>query len=145
MEASTLRPAQPMLSRTFAAVVEHRPHGEYWGDTRHTVTLTATPEGIVAQVNGETVPTAEAVGILSRADSVEVIEETPMPAPTIGKARAAKLHRLMGRAGIPSGEHYGFAGAALDRPVYSLADLTEPEARAVWRFLQATHSSAAAA
>ncbi|WP_034401910.1 hypothetical protein [Deinococcus sp. RL] len=144
MQASTLRPAQPMLSRTFAAVIEHRPYGEYWGDTRHTVTLTATAQGIAAQVNGQDVPTAEALGILSRADRVEVIEETPMPAPTIGKARAARLHRLMARYGVPSGEHYGFAGAALDRPVFSLAALTEPEARAVWQFLQATHSAAAA-
>ncbi|KEF35797.1 hypothetical protein RDMS_00020 [Deinococcus sp. RL] len=133
-----------MLSRTFAAVIEHRPYGEYWGDTRHTVTLTATAQGIAAQVNGQDVPTAEALGILSRADRVEVIEETPMPAPTIGKARAARLHRLMARYGVPSGEHYGFAGAALDRPVFSLAALTEPEARAVWQFLQATHSAAAA-
>lgn len=144
MEASTLRPAQPMLSRTFAAVIEHRPYGEHWGDTRHTVTLTATAQGIAAQVDGETVPTADAVSILQAAAQVEVIEETPMPAPTIGKARAARLHRLMARYGVPSGEHYGFAGAALDRPVYSLAALTEPEARAVWQFLQATHSSAAA-
>ena len=143
MEASTLRPAQPMLSRTFAAVIEHRPHGEYWGDTRYTVTLTATAQGIAAQVGGQTVPTAEALGILSRAARVEVLEEVPMPAPTIGKARAARLHRLMARYGVPSGEHYGFAGAALDRPVFSLADLTEPEARAVWQFLQATHSAAA--
>ena len=50
----------------------------------------------------------------------------------------------MARAGVPSGEHYGFAGAALDKAVYSLAALTEPEARAVWQFLQATHSAAAA-
>lgn len=61
----------------------------------------------------------------------------------IGKARAHKLHGLMARAGIPAGEHYGFAGAALDQAVYSLAALTEAQARAVWRFLTATHPAAA--
>ncbi|WP_231557312.1 hypothetical protein [Deinococcus sp. YIM 77859] len=70
---------------------------------------------------------------------------TPAPVPTIGKARAAKLHRLMGRAGIPSGEHYSFAGAALNLPVYSLAALTEDQARQVWRFLCALFPQARAA
>lgn len=86
MEASTLRPAQPMQSRTLAAVIEYRAYGENWGEARHTVTLTKTPEGIAAQVDGQPAPLADAVRILNAADQVEVLEEVPFPAPTIGKA-----------------------------------------------------------
>lgn len=92
---------------------------------------------IVAQVNGCEVSEEEAVSILNwgkREGRVTLLSETRL-VPTIGKRRACELHRLMGRAGIPSGEHYGFAGAALDRPVFSLAALTEADARQVWRFL----------
>lgn len=67
---------------------------------------------------------------------------TPTPQ-KIGKARAATLHRLMARAGIPSGQHYGFASDALGEPVYSLAALSEQQARVVWRWLQATTPNAA--
>lgn len=58
---------------------------------------------------------------------------TPAPVPTIGKARACRLHRLMGRLGLH--EHYGLATRALGRDVFSLAALTETEARAVWAFV----------
>lgn len=57
----------------------------------------------------------------------------PATVSTIGKARAARLHRLMGRAGLM--EHYGFARRALGREVHSLAALTEGEARQVWGFV----------
>lgn len=55
----------------------------------------------------------------------------------IGKARAARLHRLMGRLGIPSAQHYALAAAALGEwvPLPSLADLYPIEARMVWRHL----------
>lgn len=100
---------------------------------------------LTAQVDGQPTPIREAVGLLEWAKSegrVTLLSEARV-VPTIGKPRAARLHRLMSNVGIPSGEHYGFAGAALDRPVFSLAALTEPEARAVWRFLTATHPLAA--
>ena len=77
---------------------------------RHTVTLTMTPAGIAATVDGQDATEAEAVGILNRADRVTVTAETLAPAP-IGKARACELHKIMARAGLPSGEHYGFAAA----------------------------------
>ena len=120
-----------------------------------TYTYTAPLSGaqIVATVDGGTLQAltyageAQPVTALAAAQVAHEVSYldgvTFTPAPReIGKARAAKLHRLMGRAGIPSGEHYGFAGAALDRPVYSLAALTEAEARAVWHFLQFTHAAA---
>lgn len=55
---------------------------------------------------------------------------SPVPVPTIGKARARCLHQLMGRLGLH--EHYGLAARALGRDVFSLATLTEQEARRVW-------------
>ncbi|GGS00786.1 hypothetical protein [Deinococcus sedimenti] len=134
------------ITRTWNTTTEHRPYGEHWGDTLNTVTLTADQHGNqTAQVDGQPATVAHAVSILNRAARVELVSEyrTPTPAPVIGKPRAAQLHRLMGRAGVPSGEHYAFAGAALDRPVFSLAALTEAEARAVWAFLTYTHPHAA--
>lgn len=53
----------------------------------------------------------------------------------IGKPAACRLHRLMARAGIPSGEHYTFAARTLGQPVDSLAALYPIEARQVWRDL----------
>ncbi|PTA68983.1 hypothetical protein [Deinococcus arcticus] len=131
-------------SRTWAATVTDRECGVTVARTVYTVTLTRTPAGIEATVNGEACEVARAVGILQAAHTVTLTAEVLAPAP-IGKPRAAKLHRLMAHAGVPSGEHYGFAGAALDRPVYSLAGLTEDEARQVWGFLRATFPSAARA
>lgn len=117
----------------------------------HTVTLTGgrgaqgQPLHIRAQVDGREVSEQDAVSLLNWAkrDGRVTLLSEERTVPTIGKARAHTLHGLMGRAGIPSGEHYGFAGAALDRPVFSLAALTEADARAVWRFLTATHPAAA--
>ncbi|AWT35867.1 hypothetical protein [Deinococcus daejeonensis] len=132
------------LSRTWETLTLDRMDGAVVQTRAHTVTLTRTPAGIEAQVNGEACDLTRAVGILQGADTVTVTAQT-LEAPTIGKARAAGLHRLMARAGVPSGEHYGFAGAALDRAVFSLAALTEGDARAVWAFLRATFPQVRAA
>ncbi|MVN85161.1 hypothetical protein GO986_00040 [Deinococcus sp. HMF7620] len=132
------------LTRTWATVTHCRAYDEDWGTVQATVTLTRTPAGIEATVNGEACELTHALSILRGADTVSVTAETLEPAP-IGRPRAAKLHRLMARAGVPSGEHYGFARAALDRPVFSLAALTEGEARQVWSFLRATFPSVARA
>lgn len=118
---------------------------------RHTVTLSGGRDAhgqvlpMTATVNGQPVPAQDAVSLLNwaKAEGRVTLLSEERTVPTIGKARAARLHRLMARAGVPSGEHYGFAGAALDRPVFSLAALTECEARAVWHFLQSTHQHAA--
>lgn len=133
--------------RAWEAVVIFRECGVVTERRVYAVTLARTADGFAATVNGQPCPHGEAARLLNMADRVTVTAETleaPTP-PTIGKARASKLHRLMARAGVPTGEHYGFAGAALDRPVYSLAALTEEDARAVWRFLAFTHPSIQAA
>lgn len=126
-------------TRTWQTVTRDRLDGAVIQTRAHTITLTRTAHGIEATVNGQPAPLEDAVSILQGADSATKTGEQL----EIGKPRAARLHRLMARAGIPTGEHYAFAAAALDRPVYSLAALTEPDARAVWHFLQATSSSAA--
>lgn len=137
-----------------------------WGDGpsatvylgSHTVTLSADHEGTLsAQVDGEAEAVEEAVRLLNRAKKdgrVELLEETrtpepeqpriPLTEPTIGKARAARLHRIMGRLGLSSAQHYAIAAAALGEwaPVPSLADLYEREARVVWAHLCRLYPSA---
>lgn len=138
---NTTRPRA--ITRTWDAHTTYRECGVVTGSAVHTVTLTRTPAGLEATVNGEACELRRAVSILHGASHTTVTAEMLEPAP-IGNARAAKLHGLMARAGVPSAEHYGFAGAALDRPVSSLAALTDAEARAVWAFLQDTHPHARA-
>lgn len=138
MNATTPRPK----TRTWATMRHVTAYGEHWGHEVHTVTLTRDAAGqLSAQVDGEAAPVAQAVGILTRADTLTLTAEaylpgTPAPAP-IGKARAARLHRFMGRLGLPSAQHYALAAAALGEwaPVPSLAELSEREARAVWAHL----------
>lgn len=136
MNATTPRPK----TRTWATVRHVTAYGEHWGHEVHTVTLTRDAAGhLTAQLDGEHVPTAQAVSILSGADSVTLTAEAYLPGTpaTIGKARAARLHRFMGRLGLPSAQHYALAAAALGEwaPVPSLAQLSEPEARTVWAHL----------
>ena len=50
----------------------------------------------------------------------------------IGKPRASRLHRVLGRLGLSNPDHYRAASAALGRAVGSLAALSEQEARKVW-------------
>ncbi|GHF32368.1 hypothetical protein HNQ07_000415 [Deinococcus metalli] len=137
-------PTPRAQTRTWATVTADCMDGAVVQVRHHTVTLTRTPAGIEATVDGQECELHVAVSILHGADRATVTAETLEPAP-IGKTRACELHKLMHRAGVPSGEHYGFAGAALDRPVYSLAALTEADARQVWLFLRSTHPQAAAA
>lgn len=132
---------------TWNTVTRCTVYGENWGTERHTVTLTRDAQGtLTAEVDGQPALLARAVGILEGATTVSKIDERylEVQAAPIGKARAHKLHKLMGVAGIPSREHYAFASMVLECSVYSLAELTEPEARAVWRFVQATHQAVAA-
>ncbi|MPY67818.1 hypothetical protein F8S09_14190 [Deinococcus sp. SDU3-2] len=82
MHASTLRPARPLASRTLEAAADLRPYGENWGTVTRTVTLTRTPAGILAAVDGEAAPLADALAILKRADRVTVLAEVPATDPT---------------------------------------------------------------
>jgi len=61
-------------------------------------------------------------------------EFTPAPRALLGKARAARLHRVLARLGLSSADHYRTASAALARMVDSLAALTEAEGRRVWNY-----------
>lgn len=142
MQATTLCPAQPLSSRTLSARVTWQECGVITGHSTYTVTLTSTPEGIAAQVDGQPAPLADAVSILNMAAQVDVLAEVPATPPTIGKARAARLHRLMGRLGLSNPDHYGSARRAVGREVFSLATLTEQEAREVWAYLCRTFPQA---
>ena len=88
-------------------------------------------------MNGEACELERAVGILRTAEKTTLTDEVMPLTPTIGKARASKLHRIMGRLGLPSFQHYGLAAAALCEPfpLDSLASLTEREAGRVWAHL----------
>ena len=134
-----------------------------WGDSSsatvymgsHTVTVSADDEGeISAEIDG--IP-QEGEGIdrainyvlwgQSEDGRCELLDEghltPPAPAPeeasagVIGKARAHLLHKVMGAAGLPHFQHYAIAAAALGEPwpLETLSDLTETEARTVWRHL----------
>lgn len=122
----------PATSRTFAARVVEREYGVIRSVDTYDVTVWKEAGQYRATVNGEEVEAAHAFDLLSRASELAVTAETlvsPDPAP-IGKARAHKLHKLMGRARIAN--HYRFASTALGERVESLAALTEGQARRVW-------------
>ncbi|MEF2278776.1 hypothetical protein V3W47_10745 [Deinococcus sp. YIM 134068] len=110
-----------------------------------TVTLTGGRDAkgqrlpLVAQVDGEEATVERAVGLLEWAKSEGRVTLTheERTVPTIGKARAAELHKIMGHLGLPSARHYALAAAALGEwvPLGSLAELTDREARTVWQHL----------
>lgn len=79
------------------------------------------------------IPAAELAALIAALPAWSAVEFTPAPVPTIGKARARKLHVIMSRLGIVN--HYKAAGKALSREVTSLAALTIQEAAQVWRYL----------
>lgn len=126
------------LSRTWAATVTYQECGVIVERVTYTVTLTRTAQGIEATVNGEPRELRAALNILQGADVTVTAETLDAPTgPALGRARAARLHRLMGRLGLPSAQHYALAAAALGEwaPLPSLAALTEREARTVWAHL----------
>ena len=132
------------ITRTWEVVTLYRECGVVTDKARDIVTLTRTAAGIEGTVNGEPVEAIKAIALLHGAHSLTVISEELQPA-AIGKPAAESLHRRLGRAGVPSKEHYGFASAALDTPVYSLALLTADERDTVLAFLSFTHDAEVAA
>jgi len=132
-------PSSPALSRTWQTVTTYRECGVVVEVARDTVSLFRDFVGgpLLATVNDEEVEVSRAVSLLKNADQQPTLTaETLAPLP-IGKARAARLHRIMGRVGLPSFQHYGLAAAALCEPfpLDSLASLTEREAGRVWAHL----------
>jgi len=94
----------------------------------HTVTLTRTAAGLIAEIDGLADTVDSAVRLLTQAQRVNLLEEVltaPMPTGVIGKAVACELHRELGRLGYR--EHYALAGDVLNRVVPSLAALTAAE------------------
>ncbi|WP_420594297.1 hypothetical protein [Deinococcus sp.] len=61
---------------------------------------------------------------------------------SLGAKRGAAMHAALRRAGVPDGQHYAAATAALNWPVVSLAVLTPQEAAAVWRTVRAQAQAA---
>lgn len=128
----------PALSRTWDTVTSDRMDGAVVQVRRHIVTLRRIEGEIEATVDGVACRLRDAVSILNGADSVTVTREELAPQP-VGNVLGCELHRTLARAGIPSREHYGYASAALDTPVYSLALLTADQVAAVLAFLAFTH------
>jgi hypothetical protein len=141
-----MHPTTPRaLTRTWDTTTLDRMDGAVVQVRQHTVTLTRTPAGLVATVDGEAATLERAVRLLEAADRVTVLSEVLEPTP-IGNARAARLHRLLGRLGLPSAQHYALAAAALGEwaPLPSLAALSEREARTVWAHVCHTYPQARA-
>ncbi|WP_293914246.1 glycosyl hydrolase family 65 protein [Deinococcus sp.] len=130
---------RPALSRTWQTVTTYRECSVVVEVSRDTVTLSREEVGgkLSAQVNGEAVELGRAIRLLKNANSTTVTAEVLAALPvTIGAARAAKLHKLMTRVGVPSVHHYASAARATGREVWSLASLTELEARQTWAYLR---------
>lgn len=138
MQNTTTQTKPRAITRTWQARVTFREVGVVTDVITYTITMTRTTLGIVATVNGELVDVLTADRILRNAQAEngltlisEELEPTP---PTIGKGRAHRLHIIMGRLGLH--DHYGIARRAcgLDE-CFSLAQLTEQQAREVWAYL----------
>ena len=139
-------PSTAALSRTWQTVTTYRECGVVVEVSRDTVTLSRDMiDGeLAATVNGQGVEVSRAVSLLKYADQQPSLTAETLAPLTIGKARAARLHKIMGRIGLPSFQHYGLAAAALCEPfpLDSLAALTESEARRVWAHLCRCYPSA---
>ena len=125
------------LFRAWLATVTYRECGVVTDVTTYTVTMSRTQTGIVATVNGKEVDVLTADRILSNAQADNGLTVTAeifdTPTPTIGKARAHRLHKIMGRLGLH--DHYGVARRATGQDIFSLAQLTEEQAKEVWAYL----------
>lgn len=139
MQDNTTTTKPEALTRTWRTHNTTEQDGAVISSSSHTVTLRRDFVGgpLTAEVDGQAAPVRRAVLLLEDAWKVEVLAEdlAPLPAPTIGKARAHKLHKLMARVGVFQAHHYATATRATGREVDSLAALTEDEARDVWAYL----------
>lgn len=113
-----------------------------------TITLSRAAIGapLTATVDGEEVEPEHALDLLRRAAACEITHDLPAPddQQPIGKARAHALHRIMGKLGLPSAQHYAIAAAALGEwtPLKSLSTLSRREAVTVWQHLSALYPQA---
>ncbi|WP_202409274.1 hypothetical protein [Deinococcus xianganensis] len=109
------------------------------------ITLTADVNGDRADtVDGQPVSSEYAASLLNWAKAegrVQLLDEvcsTPPVPTTIGKARAADLHKIMGLLGLKKPEHYALCTEALGEaaPRLTLADLTDADVKTVWSILR---------
>ena len=125
------------LSRTWRLEVAHKLDNVVISVHTYEVTLSRAHVGgeLAATIDGQPAELKQAIYLIQGARKQEVVSEVlaPLPAPTIGKARAHRLHKILGRLGLH--EHYGLATRATGRDVFSLASLTEEEARRVWAYV----------
>lgn len=140
----TAKPKPRAITRTWNTVTHDCMDGAVVQVRQHTVTLSRAEGVLTAEIDGQPADVLDADRILSGATFRTKVSEVLEPE-VIGKPAAWELHRALGRAGIPSKEHYGYAAAALDRPVYSLALLTADESESVLLFLAFTHGIVARA
>lgn len=128
----------PALSRTWRTHNTTELDGAVISARQHTVTLSREVVGgpLNAEVDGQPANVKQAVNLLSDAWKVEVLAEVlsqPTAPATLGNARAHKLHQIMSRLGLQ--DHYGIARRATGNDCFSLAVLTEAEAKQVWAYL----------
>lgn len=138
MQDTTAQTTKPRaLFRAWQAKVTYRECGTVTDVTTYTVTMSRTAAGIVASVDGKETDVKRAARILENAEADNALTLTAeildTPTPPIGKARAHKLHKIMGRLGLQ--DHYGVARRATGEECFSLASLTEQQARDVWAYL----------
>lgn len=100
------------ITRTWTVVTEYRPCGEDWGSTTDTVTLTRTPVGLVAEINGKEADLERAIRLLNGATRVTVTAETLEMDPSTAALEAvtarawnATLDELEAEPGTPERAH----------------------------------------
>lgn len=77
----------PALARTWHVLTTYRECGVVTGQATHYVSLTRTPIGLLAQIDGEDVELSRAVNLLNGATSTRVIHEI-IPTPEGIRAHA---------------------------------------------------------
>lgn len=122
-----MNPTTRATTRTWTTRTDDQMDGAVVQVRTHTITLTRTPTGITAEIDGQPADVLAADAILRGATSVTVTAEVLVP--VIGNAVACELHKVLGR--LRFRDHYGLAAEALGRTVRSLATLTADEARTV--------------
>ncbi|WP_221091573.1 hypothetical protein [Deinococcus aquaedulcis] len=144
----TTQPAITNITRTWQLDL----YGS-WGDGssasvflgRRIVSLSADAQGRrTGTVDGKPTSAEEVTSMLNWARDEGHYKLLDEVRPTIGKARAAALHKVMGILGLKRPDHYALCAQALNetQPRASLAELTEADVQVVWAHLCAEHPEA---
>ncbi|WP_407569096.1 hypothetical protein [Deinococcus altitudinis] len=138
MNFNTPAPAFRVWNLTAAAILD----GAVLSVHTYTVKVERVGDTLTAAyVDGQAVSIERAAHLLTWAKNTGTVKQVeafePAAAPTLGRPRASRLHRVLARLGLGHADHYRAAAAALGRPVDSLAALTEAEGRRVWNHARA--------